>query len=73
MEINTYVKIFRGYKVELLSDEANVYGENRSSEIVSAQLSFYGSGKTYEEAILTVVYKKTRDRKSKKANEDKVQ
>lgn len=64
----SFIKVFRGSRVETLADEANIYGENHSCEIIGAQVSIYGGGRSYEEIILTVIYKKVRDRSGKKAS-----
>ena len=60
--METFVKVFKNRKLQVAVDEANIYAENRSLEIVSAQVYVLGEGRSYEESHVTVVYRKVRKR-----------
>ena len=43
-----------------MAEEANKFAEEQKLLIVSAQLTYSGMGRTYEEPVLVVVYEKVK-------------
>lgn len=64
--MNRFVKTFVGRGVLEVTDSANAYAKSEKLEIVTAQLSFSGSGRTFEEPVLTVVFEKIKPKRTRK-------
>ena len=67
--METEIRLFRSMKPQLAVDEANIFAENHSMEIVSASMLVVGEGRASQEALLTVVLKKIRKRAPAKSGE----
>lgn len=69
--MNTFIKVFVGRSTADLTEAANEYARANKLEIVTAQLSFSGAGKVFEEPVLTVVYEKLKPKRTKKMPDGK--
>ena len=69
--MNRFIKTFVDRSVKDVADQANKYAEDERLAIVSAQIAFSGAGRTYEEAVLVVVYESEKPpRKPRKKAEE---
>ena len=71
ININTFIKTFVGRSVLEVAEAANAYAKSEKLEIVSAQISFSGAGRTFEEPVLVVVYEKIKPKRTRKMPDGK--
>ena len=68
--MNRFVKAFVSDSVSDLCDKANQLAEQEKLLIVSAHISFSGSGRTYEMPVLTVVFERGEAKGRKPSKKD---
>ena len=68
--MNRFIKTFVDNSVKAVADQANKYAEDEKLTIVSAQLAFSAAGRTYEQAVLVVIYEGVKPRKPRKKAEE---
>ena len=69
--MSRFIRTFVGDSVSELAEAANCLAEKEKLLIISAGISFSGSGRTYELPVLTVVFERTaaKPRKAKRTTE----
>ena len=71
--MNRFIKTFAGWRsVAETAEAANKYADEEKLLIVTANITFSGAGRVYEDPVMTVVYERTetKPRKPRKKAEE---
>ena len=64
--MNRFIKTFVGRGTVEVTDKANEFARENKLEIVTANMSFSGAGRTYEEPVLVVVFDEEKPKRARK-------